>query len=254
MTGQTTGAGERPDGAAPGLLGSLRPYLPGRHIAEHLCTGSAELARRGWAWVTAEDWRTAGERLAYLGGGAYVAWYGAQIHPEVVMPTAAGAWCIAALALSPAPGCAATVDHEHDQEDEELQEDDEEDADPSPPPLDAATVARAVRQLAAAGGWQGAHLADVAAHLGHPAEEILDVLHAAGIEVAEQLKIRLPGRRQRNRQGVRVSALPPGLEEDPPHCPVTGPSGPLVGGPAEGPAAPSPPPPIEASPWEEVGR
>lgn len=84
-------------------------------------------------------------------------------------------------------------------------------------PVDAATVAALVRQIAAAGGWQGVHLDDLLAHLpGRSKTELLDALAGAGIPVAEQLKLTLPGGRQRNRQGVRVSALPQGLGEDPP--------------------------------------
>lgn len=103
-------------------------------------------------------------------------------------------------------------------------------------PLDAATVARTVRQLAAAGGWQGAHLDDVLAHLpGRSRTELLTVLADARIEVAQQLKLTLPGGRQRNRQGVRIAALPPGLGEAPPP-------------PATTPSQPAPTPPPEASP------
>jgi len=92
-------------------------------------------------------------------------------------------------------------------------------------PLTADTVAAAVRQLATPRGWKGAHLDDVLALLpGRSREELLEVLATASIPVAEQLKLTLPGGRQRNRQGVRLAHLPqPPAEpavEAPPEAPV----------------------------------
>ncbi len=82
--------------------------------------------------------------------------------------------------------------------------------------LDAATIARLVRQIAVANSWQGVQLDDLLAHLpGRSKADLVAALSEARIPVEEQLKIRLPGGRQRNRKGVRVSALPEGLGEAP---------------------------------------
>jgi hypothetical protein len=76
-------------------------------------------------------------------------------------------------------------------------------------PLDAATVAATVRQIATPRGWKGVHLDDVLAHLpGHSREDLLRALAEASITVTEQLKLTLPGGRQRNRQGIRLAHLP----------------------------------------------
>lgn len=76
-------------------------------------------------------------------------------------------------------------------------------------PLTAVEVEAAVRAVAVPNGWLGAHLDDVLAHLpGRSRGELLAVLAGARIPVVEQLKLRLPGGRQRNRQGVRLAALP----------------------------------------------
>jgi hypothetical protein len=104
---------------------------------------------------------------------------------------------------------------------------------PDMEPLTVAAVAHAVRTVAVPRGWLGAHLDDVLAHLpGHSREALLDVLAQAGIPVAEQLKITLPGGRQRNRQGVRLNTLPGGLGEAPP-APAPGPPTPAPEAPAE---------------------
>lgn len=99
----------------------------------------------------------------------------------------------------------------------------------APEPLDGWTVVRTVRQIATANGWLGAHLDDILAWLpGRSREELLEVLAEAGIPVTEQLKLTLPGGRQRNRQGIRVSALPPAPAEAPtqatPGSPPMGPA------------------------------
>ncbi|MEC3994013.1 hypothetical protein VSR01_10830 [Actinacidiphila sp. DG2A-62] len=118
------------------------------------------------------------------------------------------------------------------------------DAQPDPAPLPHAAeplegwaVVRTVRQIATANGWRGAHLDDVLARLpGRSREELLAVLAEAGIPVTEQLKLRLPGGRQRNRQGIRLTALPPAPDEPPAGAP---PEPPL---PAPDDAAPEPAP------------
>lgn len=95
------------------------------------------------------------------------------------------------------------------------------------PVLDAAAVAYQVRRIATAGGWKGAHLDDLLAHLpGRSRAELLDTLAKARIPVEAQLKLTLPGGRQRNRQGVRLSALPAGLGEAPQPPPQTPPQRP----------------------------
>lgn len=85
---------------------------------------------------------------------------------------------------------------------------------PAAPPLDPNYVAALVRETAARGGWQGAHLADLLTVLpGRSKNDLLAALAAAGIPVTEQLKIRPRKGRQSNRQGVRVDSLPAGLGE-----------------------------------------
>ncbi|MEU5426855.1 hypothetical protein AB0H73_14795 [Streptomyces olivoreticuli] len=87
----------------PGWLPELRPYLLPREAAESLCAGSSALLGRGWAWVTAEDWRTALTRLGYAGGGGYVVVYAAAHSPlaPFAMPVGALAWCVAAWMHAP---------------------------------------------------------------------------------------------------------------------------------------------------------
>lgn len=86
-------------------------------------------------------------------------------------------------------------------------------------PLDIDLVAAAVRQLASPQGWKGAHLDDVLALLpGRSRAELLEVLAEAGIPVTEQLKLTLPGGRQRNRQGIRLAHLPPAPEQPGPEA------------------------------------
>lgn len=110
---------------------------------------------------------------------------------------------------------------------------------PQAPPLDAETIAATVRRIAAPRGWKGAHLDDVLAHLpGRSREELLAALAEAGIPVTEQLKLTLPGGRQRNRQGVRLSALP---------AAPAGPGQPAVPGPPEPPAEAAPEPALPAA-------
>ncbi|MEE4541008.1 hypothetical protein V2S66_03370 [Streptomyces sp. V4-01] len=102
--------------------------------------------------------------------------------------------------------------------------------DPAPLPQDVAPlrvdpVAAAVRQLATPRGWKGAHLDDVLALLpGHSRTELLEVLAEAGIPVENQLKLTLPGGRQRNRQGIRLSTLPPAPDQPAAETPPAPPS------------------------------
>lgn len=108
-------------------------------------------------------------------------------------------------------------------------------------PLDVAAIAHVVRQLAAPHGWLGAHLDDVLAHLpGRSRTELLAVLAAAGIPVENQLKIRLPGGRQRNRQGIRLSHLPAAPDQPPvPAAPEAAPEDPSEAVPDRTPHLPS---------------
>lgn len=92
------------------------------HAADALCTGSAALVQRGWNWVTAGDWRTAGERLAYVAGGAYGVGYAAHLHPEIAMPVGVIGWCVAAWMHSPEPD----PENPDEETDDQAPEDDEE--------------------------------------------------------------------------------------------------------------------------------
>lgn len=109
---------------------------------------------------------------------------------------------------------------------------------PAPLPQDAEPlhldpVAAAVRQLASPQGWKGAHLDDVLALLpGRSRAELLEVLAEARIPVEEQLKLTLPGGKQRNRQGIRLTALPAAPDQPA----------------AEAPPGPPPPAPAEVAP------
>jgi hypothetical protein len=216
-------------------MGSLRDELliPFRGIGgvgRSLVAGSGVLCRCGWrqarrgmsaAWVRATAGDAAADRLESLFvagftgavGGVVVVLAGRQLAPlaaPFVVPigwSAATVWVLAAWAVAPAPAPRKKIISDGGVA-----------APPEPAePLDAWTVARVIHQIAAANGWLGAHLDDVLAHLpGRSKTELLTVLADAQIPVAEQLKLTLPGGRQRNRQGVRLSTLPPGLGEAPP--------------------------------------
>ncbi|WP_030262055.1 hypothetical protein [Streptomyces violens] len=212
MTDQRTG--ERPAEAAPGRARvDLRPYLPNREVVGALFTGSAALIGRGWAWITAEDWKEALARLGYVGAGGYVAAYLAWTHPAYGMPVAVVGWCAAAWMHAPSPPPAerpASFDEDDDQEELELDED-QEDASPTPE-----LVAALVRKLAGA-EHQGAHLDDLIATgaLGDwEKADLKAALLAWGVPVEEGLKLRFNGR-QRVRMGVRVRDLPAALGEAP---------------------------------------
>lgn len=247
-------AGERAPGRAL-TRPRLRPYLPDRHALKRLAAGFAILIRglvgllgkalkaasagetkkpqaktekvgsdskdtpevgkgkeagtAAMPWDGLADW---GERAAIgaLGvlvagaalGGA-VAAVGATLAPY--LPAAAGValagLLIAAWTVAPDPDAKKTAPGGKKE---------------TAAALDAAAVAYQVRRIATAGGWKGAHLDDLLAHLpGRSRAELLDTLTKARIPVEEQLKLTLPGGRQRNRQGVRLSALPAGLGEAP---------------------------------------
>lgn len=241
-------------------MGSLRDELliPFRGIGDagrSLAAGSWVLCRCAWrlagrglsaAWARATAGKTPADRLESLGvaalmglvGGVVVVITGPQLL-RLVAPyavpicwSAAGLWVLAAWMVAPAAKPPVKIVSGGGEA-----------APPSPAsqvdPLDAWTVARTVWQIATAGGWQGAHLDDVLAHLpGRSRAELLQVLADAEIPVAQQLKLTLPGGRQRNRQGVRLSALPGAWGEAPP-APAPAPPA----GPAEAPPEPAPRPP-----------
>ncbi|MER7395469.1 hypothetical protein ABT381_08130 [Streptomyces sp. NPDC000151] len=214
MTDETTG--ERPtEEAAPGRTRiDVRPYLPNREAAGALFTGSSALIARGWAWVTAEDWKEALARLGYVAGGGYVLAYLAHNHPSVVMPVGLVGWGVAAWMHTPSPtpatkrpAAAEDADQEHDE--------DLDDQAFSPAP-DLELVAALVRKLAGT-EHQGAHLDDLIAtgELGDwEKADLKAALTAWEVPVEEGLKLRFNGQ-QRNRQGVRLRDLPAGLGEAP---------------------------------------
>lgn len=211
MTTETvTEAGEQAN--SPGL----RAYLPNRQFARALCSGSAVLIGRGWAWITAEGAKEAGARLLYTGIGAYAGVNVAHTMPQIAMPAAMIGWCGAALMLAPSPpppgrtarpavnltkaapaAADAAADEDQDQEDEVT--------------LDE--VVQAARAIAKANGHQGAHLDDIAAELTWTKQELRDFLAGWGVPVSE-FKLRFDGR-QRVRLGVRVGDLPAGPGEAP---------------------------------------
>ncbi|WP_424891802.1 hypothetical protein [Streptomyces sp. XH2] len=193
----------------------LRPYLPSRGAAEALCTGSAALVGRGWAWITAEDWRTALTRLGYVGAGGYVTVYmlAHTAVPPYVLPIGTVAWCAAAW-MHATPN-----------------EPDEDEAEPEAPGQDEdeepVVQARAVslEELCAlvrtiAQGGAGAHLSALAEHLPdgpHDASAVRALCAAHGVPVSKS--VRQPGRSVST--GVRVADLPP--------APRASPAAPAVG-------------------------
>ncbi|MEU6115876.1 hypothetical protein ABZ840_15295 [Streptomyces sp. NPDC047117] len=242
MTDETTG--ERPiEEAGPDRARiELRPYLPNREAFEALFTGSTALLGRGWAWITAEDWKEALTRLGYVAGGGYVAAYLAWTHPAYGMPVAVVGWCAAAWMHAPSPPPAerpAFFEEDDDQEELELDEGLEEEASPTPE-----LVAALVRKLAGT-EHQGAHLAQLLDNglLGDWDQDDLKTALASWDIPTDKFKLYLGGR-QRVRIGVRVRDLPAGLGEAPAAAGEEGPSAPAL---APAPAAAQPPPVAAAS-------
>lgn len=217
-------------------LPPLRPYVPDRLLLRRILAGHRILAGRAWAAArtglrraTATKTKTGGlaDTLERLGVGTVAvvitatAATGAAtaLGPRLLpyAPTAASAAVIGLLGAA----WAVAPTGEQSRPESPL---DPEPTPPKgePPALDADTVADTIRDIAGKRGWKGAHLDDIADHLpGHTKDHILAVLGAAGIEVADQLKLTLPGGRPRNRRGVRLAALPgthatPGSEPAPP--------------------------------------
>jgi hypothetical protein len=214
-----------------GVLAEVRAVLPDRRglrvLADDLAVGTGVLVRRGWAWVTAEDWRTALTRLGYAAGGVYVGAYAlhtpaaAPIVPWVG-PGLVTAWCVAAWVVAPgwprrlrldqADTGADTADTGADTADTgaDTAGTAGEAAGESVPSPGPETLLALVRM--AAEGRAGAHLADILAagyreHL-LPAEwddaALRGALEDAGVPI-EQVNRKLPGGRQRTRLGVKVA-------------------------------------------------
>ncbi|MFI1161970.1 hypothetical protein [Streptomyces sioyaensis] len=252
-----TEAGERAKAGtdSPGL----RAYLPTRQTARALCSGSAVLIGKGWAWITAEGAKEAGSRLLYSGIGLYAGAYLAHTNPQIVMPVAVVGWIGGALMFAPSPPPpgkgrppvdltkqAAVEDQDQDLDEDEVLDEPE-------PDLDA--VVGLVRRLAGT-QHQGAHLDDLLAtgELGDwDKDELKAALAEWEIPVGEKgFKLTLDGR-QRVRQGVRLRDLPAGVGEapaaagegapsGPPSAPAQAPASTPPEGAAEGAADPSPPP------------
>ncbi|MCX4639529.1 hypothetical protein OG775_31195 [Streptomyces platensis] len=222
MSAETTmEAGERAEAGhdSPGL----RAYLPNRQMVRALCSGSAVLVGRGWAWITAEGPKETRARLGYTALGAYAGVYVADSMPQIVMPAVVVGWIGAALMLAPSPpppgGAArpavnltkgADEEHQEDEHDQAVEED-EDFVEP-----DMETVAGLIRRLA--GTQQGAHLDDLLAtgELGDwDKDELKTALAEWEIPVEEKgFTLRFSGR-QRVRQGVRLRDLPAGAGEAP---------------------------------------
>ncbi|MGW7024280.1 hypothetical protein ACWGGS_33745 [Streptomyces decoyicus] len=263
-----TEAGERAKAGAdsPGL----RAYLPTRQLARALCSGSAVLIGKGWAWITAEGAKEAGSRLLYSGIGLYAGAYLAHTNPQIVMPVVVVGWIGGALMFAPSPPPPGKAKPRVDLskpaavQDQDLVEDQELD-EPEPEP-DLEAVARLVRRLAGT-EHQGAHLDDLLT-TGELGDWDKDALKAAlaewEIPVGEKGFTLRFGGRQRVRQGVRLRDLPAGVGEAPAGAGEGAPSGPPPGarsaalqhparGPRSGRRSPSPPPSPEALSEAPVG-
>ncbi|MEU5547636.1 hypothetical protein AB0G85_35650 [Streptomyces sioyaensis] len=250
MTTETvTEAGESAKAGAdsPGL----RAYLPTRQMARALCSGSAVLIGKGWAWITAEGAKEAGSRLLYSGIGLYAGAYLAHTTPQVVMPVVVVGWIGGALMFAPSPPPPGKGRPPVDLTKQAAIEDEDQVLDE--PDLDA--VVGLVRRLAGT-QHQGAHLDDLLA-TGELGDWDKDALKAAlaewEIPVAEKGFKLILGGRQRVRQGVRLRDLPAGVGEapaaagegapfGPPSAPAQPPASTPPEGPAEAAADPSPPP------------
>lgn len=208
---------------------TLRPYLPGRTTFRILGAGSRVMWRIGWRWLTGSGWRTDLNRVGGVGLGVYVAGYLDLYVTPFLAPAAVALWVGGAIYYAPPISGPAPLAGA-----EPLPEEPEGD------PFTVEEVAALVRQIAAEHGWLGVHLDDLLTALpGASRTDLLDVLAEGGIPVAEQLKIRLPGGRSRNRQGVRLSGLPPGLGEAPAEAPSRGPQNPPLPPLSTPPATPS---------------
>lgn len=225
----------------------LRPYLPTpANLAGPLSgvgAGSAALIGRGWAWLWAEGWQDAAMRA----GGVVLAGYAgvntfsmAGPYTGYIVLAAASGWCVAAKLHAPKItkpkqiGKAAPAELAADTEG---QGDDE--------PIEADEVAALIRAVAARQQHQGAHLEDLlteALFTGWEKAELKAALTDDWALPVESFKLIFAtgeGKRQRNREGVRLRHLPPaparGLSAVPSQPPVEPPVGTLPGEPAEAP-------------------
>lgn len=212
----------------------LRPYLPDGHLLRATCracaAGSARIITLTWEWCRAAE---PGDRLLRAGapaGALVLAGYGVHVEGRDVLFGILAGWLVTAAMLAPRKVWARTANPSTAAP--EAPEAAPAEA-PEPAPLSPEDVVRAVRQIAAMRDWSGVHLTDLEERLDTTREHLLDTLTEAGIEVSEQLKLRLPNGHQRNRQGVRLSALP--------QVPTTAAAGP-ADHPAEEPAQPLPEP------------
>ncbi|MFI2078550.1 hypothetical protein [Streptomyces triculaminicus] len=175
----------------------LRPYLPPREAVEALCTGSALLVGRGWAWITAEDWRTALRRLGYTGGAGYVLVYAAAHTPAAPYAVSAGVlvWCGAAWMHAPLDS-----PHGYPTEQPPVEEEPalydlvEEPAEAAPDPLDPVAFLERLRTLI--GDRNGVLLRTVVADLhdaGVPADwgvpEARSLCTSLGVPVKNSIKV-----------------------------------------------------------------
>lgn len=220
----------------------LHPYLPDQWLLRRLTAGLGVLADRAWRGTgrglrrgaaaledksqesgadsspdrlgSMADAAEKGGRVVLVvvigvgAGGGAVATTWLLLRPFLPWITAVGLLAVVAAALAVAP----------DERRPEAKTKPIAEREASPANVTDLTVeqiAHAVRQIAAERGWSGTHLTDLEEHLGATREALLDTLAESGIEVAEQLKLRLSDGRQRNRQGVRLTALPAGLGEAP---------------------------------------
>lgn len=236
--------------------GLLFYLVPNKRFARDLCSGSAILVGKGWAWLTAAGAREFGARIGYTAVGGYAAAYAVGTVPYA-MPVAVLGWCGAALMYAqpkdkakegptpPAPAERPAVDlTKTSPADDVLADEDQEDDELPAPDLD--TVARAVRRLAGT-QHQGAHLDDVARDLDWDKGALRAALDQWGVR-ANEFKLRLEGR-QRVRVGVRVRDLPAGAGEAPaeggegaPPAPAQHPRSAPDSGPDRGPAGGLPEP------------
>lgn len=185
-----------------------------------ICRCAARLLRRGAsvAWARASAGETLADRVESLGAAALTAAVGGTAavlvgrvmlrmvapYGQVIGWSVLAVWVLGAWTVGPAPTARAKIVSGGGEAAGPVEA-------PKAVPLTVAEIAVAVRTVAAPNGWLGAHLDDVLAHLpGRSREELLTVLAEAGIPVENQLKLTLPGGRQRNRQGIRLTALPPG--------------------------------------------
>ncbi|MFE0875366.1 hypothetical protein ACFW4X_10860 [Streptomyces smyrnaeus] len=221
------------------LREAARPFIPGRHLAVALCTGSRALADRGVAWIAAGDGaKGSAGRLGWAAATAIGVAVVVVQHPPL-MTLLVAAWCVAAWVLAPAP-----------RNDQDEPGEDHHPAEAVSPA--AHIVARAVREIAAETGQRGVHLDTIAAALpGATKQTVRQTLDAAGITVTEGLNLKAAGGRQRNRQGVLVRDLPEGLGQ-PPTAPAPAPPGGHDRGPAYTPVTPHPQPDVEPSPHTQT--